>query len=184
MDWIKKTKHPISIRLEDFNRTVVKSMAWLDLDGQIQAFREDREKHVALLDNQEEDRWTLLKPNLFFQETVAKGELIWAYTKEGQPVYCLEQTEFWRGKDYAFFTNRQCEYFPCHQGVKTDQFNCLFCYCPLYALGKDCGGNFAYYGEVKDCSNCTLPHQKDKYGYILSKYPQILALAASNRPQE
>lgn len=184
LDWIKSTRQPVTLRMEDFNRKLINTMEWSDFESQIEAFREDREKTIHPLVTQEKEQWTLVKPNLFFEQTLPKGDLIWAYTEEGQPVYCLLNTESWRGKGYAFFTNRQCEYFPCHQGVKHDQFNCLFCYCPLYALGKDCGGNFAYYGEVKDCSNCTIPHQKNKYGYILSKYPEILALASRQGKDE
>ena len=37
---------------------------------------------------------------------------------------------------YRFFQHRACEFFPCHKGVEEEQFSCLFCYCPLYALGK------------------------------------------------
>ena len=48
----------------------------------------------------------------------------------------------WEGKHFSCFTNRACEYFPCHEGVEPGSFNCLFCYCPLYALGTACGGNF------------------------------------------
>ena len=36
---------------------------------------------------------------------------------------------------YKFFQNRDCEYFPCHAGADPETFSCLFCYCPLYALG-------------------------------------------------
>ena len=41
-----------------------------------------------------------------------------------------------------FFTNSECPYFPCHEGVDPDDFNCLFCYCPLYFLREKCGGDF------------------------------------------
>ena len=44
----------------------------------------------------------------------------------------------------SFFTNGACPYFPCHEGVDPERFNCLFCYCPLYALGPRCGGAFTY----------------------------------------
>ena len=40
---------------------------------------------------------------------------------------------------YDFFQNRDCEYFPCHPGADPDTFSCIFCYCPLYALGENCG---------------------------------------------
>ena len=42
---------------------------------------------------------------------------------------------------YRFFENKDCKYFPCHQGL-TD-FNCLFCYCPMYQLPA-CPGNPSY----------------------------------------
>lgn len=82
---------------------------------------------------------------------------------------------------YRFFQNRECEYFPCHKVNDDSAFNCLFCYCPLYALGDQCGGNFSYteYG-LKDCSNCMLPHSLQGYDYVLSKYPQIAELAKQN----
>ena len=38
----------------------------------------------------------------------------------------------------SFFENRECRYFPCHEGQ--DPFNCLFCYCPFY-LEEHCPGN-------------------------------------------
>ena len=33
---------------------------------------------------------------------------------------------------YKFFSHKQCEYFPCHKTDDPDNFNCLFCFCPLY----------------------------------------------------
>ena len=48
------------------------------------------------------------------------------------------------GNSYSYFCNRDCEYFPCHEGADPEHFNCLFCYCPLYALGSRCGGNYRY----------------------------------------
>lgn len=37
-------------------------------------------------------------------------------------------------------------------------FNCLFCFCPLYLKGAECGGNFRYTEKgVKDCSQCMFP---------------------------
>ena len=75
--------------------------------------------------------------------------------------------EYWAGKHYAFFSNQKCEFFPCHSGMDPDSFNCLFCYCPLYLLGNQCGGNFTYTClGVKDCSGCTVPHRPENYGYI------------------
>ena len=84
-------------------------------------------------------------------------------------------------KGYSYFKNTDCEYFPCH---KTDGecFNCLFCYCPLYALGDKCGGNFAYTEDgVKDCSACLVPHSEKGYEYVTSKFNEIAEIAKKNR---
>ena len=48
---------------------------------------------------------------------------------------------------YRFFQKKSCEYFPCHKVKDSSEFNCLFCYCPLYALGDNCGGNCTYTKE-------------------------------------
>ncbi|MBQ8740856.1 MAG: hypothetical protein IJY79_04835 [Clostridia bacterium] len=34
----------------------------------------------------------------------------------------------------SFFCNRECEYFPYYKTDNPDNFNCIFCYCPLYTL--------------------------------------------------
>lgn len=79
---------------------------------------------------------------------------------------------------YDFFQNQQCEYFPCHEGVTPEDFNCLFCYCPLYALGDQCGGSFTYTEQgIKDCSRCVRPHCRKNYEKILEKMPMLLELA-------
>ncbi len=71
-------------------------------------------------------------------------------------------------QNYKFFNHKDCEYFPCHKTNDPDNFNCLFCYCPLYALKDKCGGNFRYTDNgIKDCSNCFLPHRRDNYDYII-----------------
>ena len=67
-----------------------------------------------------------------------------------------------------FFRNTDCEYFPCHQGVAPEAFNCLFCYCPLYFL-EDCGGEPALTRGIKDCTPCTRPHRPGGYDDILTR---------------
>lgn len=80
--------------------------------------------------------------------------------------------------NYKFFQHKKCEYFPCHNTDKLESFNCLFCYCPLYALGKDCGGNFTYtQSGIKDCSGCLIPHRKENYERIMGKMEQVVDLA-------
>ena len=83
--------------------------------------------------------------------------------------------------DHSFFQNKDCQYFPCHK-TDRDDFNCLFCYCPLYALGDRCDGNFRYTEKgIKDCTNCLIPHSPNGYDYVLAKYPLIAELAKQNR---
>lgn len=80
-------------------------------------------------------------------------------------------------RHYAFFQNRECEYFPCHSTDRPESFNCLFCYCPLYALGRKCGGHFCYTESgIKDCSNCLLPHRRESYDYVTGKFSEIVAI--------
>ena len=81
-------------------------------------------------------------------------------------------------KNYAFFQNTKCEYFPCHKTGDPETFNCLFCYCPLYALGENCGGNCKYTEKGdKDCSNCLLPHSPGGYDYVTGKFEEVARLA-------
>lgn len=78
-------------------------------------------------------------------------------------------------ENYKFTQHLKCEFFPCHNVNNIDTFNCLFCYCPLYLLKDECGGDFVYTNNgIKDCSNCLKPHTKESYDFILSKWPLIL----------
>jgi len=68
-----------------------------------------------------------------------------------------------------YFGNYECESFPCHKTDTPEDFNCLFCYCPLYHL-EDCGGNYTLTdNDIKDCSACLLPHQSKDYEYIINR---------------
>lgn len=78
-------------------------------------------------------------------------------------------------KNFKFFQHSTCEYFPCHHADDLSKFNCLFCYCPLYALGKDCGGNFVYTDKgVKNCTHCNFPHKKENYDGVLEKLATLI----------
>ena len=80
--------------------------------------------------------------------------------------------------NYDFFQNTACEYFPCHKCADSENFSCLFCYCPLYALGDRCGGAFRYTEDgFKDCSGCQIPHKRENYGRVLERYGDICELA-------
>lgn len=79
---------------------------------------------------------------------------------------------------YKFFSHKDCEYFPCHKVDNEDEFNCLFCYCPLYGLGEACEGNYKYTDNgIKDCSNCMIPHSKNAFDYVMEKSKLIIDLA-------
>ncbi len=82
------------------------------------------------------------------------------------------------GCNYSFFSNKACEYFPCHKTREPDGFNCLFCYCPLYALGEGCGGNFSYTESgIKDCKDCLFPHCRENYAYITGRFSELAEIA-------
>lgn len=87
--------------------------------------------------------------------------------------------EFDERAPYAYFQNTACPYFPCHAKASREFFNCLFCYCPLYTLGKHCGGNCTYTESgIKSCQHCTFPHQRKNYDAIIARFRDIAAVAA------
>ncbi|NPD47302.1 MULTISPECIES: cysteine-rich small domain-containing protein [unclassified Lentimicrobium] len=81
-------------------------------------------------------------------------------------------------ENYKFSQHKKCEYFPCHQGLKEEEFNCLFCYCPLYMLQDKCGGNFKYAQGIKDCSDCTITHATGGYDHVMSKMGMIMKIGS------
>ena len=74
--------------------------------------------------------------------------------------------------NYKFFNNKDCQYFPCHKVKNEEEFNCLFCYCPLYLM-EDCGGNYSIKRNIKDCSKCLIPHSLKGYDYINAKLMEV-----------
>lgn len=79
----------------------------------------------------------------------------------------------WRGKGFSFFSNEKCEYFPCHNIKEGEEFNCLFCYCPLYDY-PDCGGGYVLMKNgSKDCSSCLFPHKKENYGQMMERLKKM-----------
>lgn len=83
-----------------------------------------------------------------------------------------------------YFSNKNCAYYPCHKVENQEDFNCLFCYCPLYALGERCGGNFRYTDSgIKDCTNCLLPHSEGGYEHVMAHIKDVLALG-KRRPKQ
>ena len=81
--------------------------------------------------------------------------------------------------------NKECEYYPCHPVPEGTEFNCLFCYCPLYMLRRKCGGNFTYLESgVKDCSKCLVPHRRENYGFIADSFQKIAGEMAEREKKE
>lgn len=103
-----------------------------------------------------------------------KTELFWKDKNLQQERRGSNGETLLEGKEYSYFSHKKCEFFPCHKNADPDDFNCLFCYCPLYALGEKCGGNFRYTEKgIKDCTNCMLPHKRKNYGYVTGKYQEL-----------
>lgn len=100
------------------------------------------------------------------------------FTEEACSGYFSRGFEFMNeSNSYSFFSNKECRYFPCHNS-DGGKFNCLFCYCPLYALGDRCGGNFEYLPNgVKSCMKCAIPHTEKGYEYVMSKIGEVIRLA-------
>lgn len=86
-----------------------------------------------------------------------------------------------------FFRNTACAYFPCHAGVDPAEFNCLFCYCPLYFL-PDCGGTPDLSRGIKDCTPCVNPHAAGGYDRVLARlkreFENMRRAAAKDGPDQ
>lgn len=96
-------------------------------------------------------------------------------TKRQKCLFLYKERDEEMSENYKFFQNDKCEYFPCHKTNKPEDFNCLFCYCPLYALGPDCGGNYKYLENgIKSCEDCMFPHVKENYGKVNARFKDIV----------
>lgn len=88
-----------------------------------------------------------------------------------------------RPPSYKFFQNKKCEFFPCHKIAKQEDFNCLFCYCPLYSMGRKCGGDFKYLDDnTKDCSDCSWPHEYPNYDLVMDRVSVMVDQVKINDP--
>lgn len=128
-------------------------------------------------------RWAEIKKQEKAGKEWMDAYLPQAFAESRELIDRAEERKFPKEKKYSYFAHRQCEYFPCHKGADPENFNCLFCYCPLYALGDSCGGNFRYLPNGhKDCSNCQYPHLRQNYDAVIGRYGEIAALIS--RPEE
>lgn len=77
-----------------------------------------------------------------------------------------------------FNLRSRCFWYPCHQHIPDDEFDCRLCYCPFYEKCSQLeltklGGYWKHYkekyGNVKKvwaCENCTIVHHKSMYKKI------------------
>jgi len=77
---------------------------------------------------------------------------------EGEP-YDRDKVKIQKyANSYKFFQNRACQFFPCHDNIDEREFNCLFCYCPVYFVA--CPGTYRRLDDGrKDCMGCSLNHE-------------------------
>lgn len=172
--WFKNPNNVVFTSIEDFVLIFEQELKISGLAHEIKEFMKEPKSEGRVITGGNRTSFKLFYPNLIFKERMKSDDNIWAYFGENQPCYCLQKTEAWREKAYHFFSHKECEFYPCHENGNADRFNCLFCFCPLYCLGRNCGGNYTYFGNIKDCSKCLLPHAEDSYGYIMNKYSEIV----------
>ena len=87
--------------------------------------------------------------------------------------------------NHEFYQNRDCKYFPCHRTDDPENFNCHFCYCPLYSLDDECGGTFSYNKKgIKDCTCCLRPHAPVPDGDFYAGVGRIIETIAKKHRQD
>lgn len=174
VNWFKNPDNIVFISMEEFIKRFERELKISNLRNQIEIFRGNPNPGGQILVGGNHTSIRLFLPRLIFTDRIQKDDNIWVYMGKNFPCYCIDKTEPWREKAYFFFTHEECEYYPCHEMKNSEPINCLFCFCPLYCLGKKCGGNYTYCGNIKDCSECMIPHLPDSYGYIMNKYNSIV----------
>ena len=63
---------------------------------------------------------------------------------------------------------RDCQYFPCHEGLK----DCTFCYCPLYPCKDESLGGYwkeVETGKLWACEKCIFPHLSENIENLHNK---------------
>ncbi len=185
LNWFKDPEHVVYADVEEFIENFAKETGIDDLREKIEAFDAHPTKEGLTLKGKKRTTIRLFIPDLVFDEHIEMGENIWIYMGESYECYCLyglgDKNFCEDAKEYKFFRHRDCEYFPCHHTEEEDNFNCLFCYCPLYAMGRECGGNFFYLDNgVKDCSGCAVPHKRSNYDYMMRKLTEFHRILREN----
>ena len=186
-NWFQNQDNVVYADVNEFAETFGKETGVQNFREKLDSFRADPVKEGILLKGKKRTTLKLFIPDLYFddkEEKLEMGNTVWVYMGEYYPCYCvywpLEEANI-NDKEvptYKFFSNAKCDYFPCHKAEDKASFNCMFCYCPLYALGDKCGGNYVYLDNgIKDCSHCMVPHREDSYDYITSRWNDLAKLA-------
>lgn len=183
INWFKDPDHVVYADIEEFVENFEKETGIRNLREKIEEFEANPTKEGVILKGVKRTSIRMMIPDLVFEEHLEMGENVWIYMGENYECYCLyhkiDDAAPEEAVNFKFFAHKDCEYYPCHSIGNVEDFNCLFCYCPLYAMGKDCGGNYTYLKNgVKDCSGCTVPHRKDNYDYMIERMKEFSKLQA------
>lgn len=189
ISWFKNPDNVVYADINEFVDNFGRETGIQDLRHRIEELDAYPTKEGVILKGTKRTAIKLFIPDLVFDEHIEMGENVWVYMGENYECYCLYnirgENYVPNGEAYKFFQHTGCEYFPCHRTVDEENFNCLFCYCPLYALGEDCGGNFIYMANgVKDCSGCMVPHVRGNYDFVMKKLAELYKKLADEKASE
>lgn len=76
---------------------------------------------------------------------------------------------------YKFFENLGCKYYPCHSGIKKGEFNCLYCFCPIFVVCKR--------HSKSGCEFCKVPHDKGSYKFMMLELNNMVLHRRSDDPK-
>lgn len=180
LSWFKNPDNIVYADADTFVNNFEKETGIENLKAQLTAFHANPTKEGLQLKGNKRTSIRAFIPDLVFDEHIEMGDKVWIYMGENYECYCLHNLgqEVFKmdTEEYKFFQHTKCEFFPCHKTNKPEDFNCLFCYCPLYAMGRDCGGAFKYTEDgIKDCSACLIPHKRGNYDYMMNKIHEFYA---------
>lgn len=174
VNWFKNPDHVVYADAKEFVENFEKETGISSLKERIEEFEVNPVKEGIILKGIKRTSVKLFIPDLVFDEHIEMGENVWIYMGENYECYCLYNTGNRKSEreteNFKYFSHKKCEYYPCHKTENPEEFSCLFCYCPLYAMGKQCGGNFSYLENgVKDCTDCLVPHRRENYDYMMEQ---------------
>ena len=189
VNWFKNPDNVVYADVAEFAGNFGVETGISNLAEKIMEFEKNPVADGVILKGRRRTSIKLFIPDMLFDDHIDMGENVWVYMGENYECYCLYHAEGKREypetEEFKFFAHRSCEYFPCHPEADPETFSCLFCYCPLYAMGEDCGGNYMYLDNgIKDCSDCKVPHRKENYDYMMAKLGRFHAVLAKEKLNE